>query len=241
MPLMLLLHGTTDSAEGIEAYVRMKPVADAQGFFLLRPSGLPNLYGATSWNATDACCNYKSQPPDDSVYLAGLVEHAASAVAVDRARIVVVGHSAGGFMAYRLACDHADVFAGIASFAGATFKNAGDCSPSAPVHVLEIHGDSDEVVGYRGGSFGLYSSFPGAEQSVATWANYNGCAAERSAGAERDLLSTSGMDTDTGAYAQCAPGGAAELWKMRGAKHIPTLSSSFGSQIAEWLLARPKP
>lgn len=42
---------------------------------------------------------------------------------VDRSRVYFVGHDNGGFMAYRLACDHSDKIAAIAVLSAATFYN----------------------------------------------------------------------------------------------------------------------
>ena len=74
--------------------------------------------------------------------------------------------------AYRMACDHADLIAGIASLAGATFDDPSSCQPSEPVHILQIHGTSDGVIAYGGGS--VNATFPGAVETIETWGTYNG-------------------------------------------------------------------
>ena len=240
MPLVLLLHGTGDDAASVEQYLQFKPTADSKGFFLLRATGEKNLYGYTSWNADATCCSYLQNAPDDAGYLMGLIGDARGQVAVDSQRIYVVGHSAGGFMAYRLACDHADVIAGVASLAGATNDDQAACAPSAPVHVLQIHGDDDNEVEYGGGSFaGAPGSYPGAEETVADWASYDGCMATTTPGADVDLLD--GDETTSESHGGCRAGGSAELWTMHGAGHTPDNFKAFSATVSTWLLARSKP
>lgn len=79
----------------------------------------------------------------------------------------------------RVACEHADLFAASASFAGAQAhpddENA-ECIPTEAVHVLLYWGTEDDTVVYDGGFFGLTSiRYPGALDSLALWAEINGC------------------------------------------------------------------
>lgn len=241
LPLVLLLHGTGESATTVEQFLEFKPAAEAKGFFLLRANAKQNQASYSAWNATDSCCMYQTEP-DDSSYLAGLIAAAQGLAAVDPKRIYVVGHSSGGFMAYRMACDHADLVAGIVSLAGENYDDASLCQPSAPVSVLQIQGDSDSTVNYDGGTFFWFTgsfSYPGAEESVADWAGYDGCAPSTTAGPDIDLLD--GDETTSLTHGGCQPGGAAELWTMHGVGHEPDNFKAFSTTVAEWLLARPKP
>ena len=52
-------------------------------------------------------------------------------------------------MAYRMACQSADLIAGIASLAGATFLDPSRCAPSQPVNILHIHGTADDIGSLR--------------------------------------------------------------------------------------------
>src|SRR5439155_20820686 len=102
------------------------------------------------WNATDGCCDFGKTGVDDSSYLAGLIDEIASKYKVDPKRVYFMGHSNGGFMSYRMACDHADRVAAIVSLAGATFADDSKCKPTAPVAVVEVHGNADPTVPYDG-------------------------------------------------------------------------------------------
>ena len=104
-----------------------------------------------------------------------LIEEIKIALTVDRRRIYVTGHSNGGFMSYRMACDHADTVAAIASLAGATYLDPTACSPSTTAHTLQIHGTFDTVINYGGGCIVGGGCYPGAIDTAETWATYNAC------------------------------------------------------------------
>ena len=114
-PLLILLHGLGGNGNAQESYWQAKAAADRRGFLVAAPDGVRN-----RWNATDACCGGGL---DDSGYLRALVEEIETLANVDPDRIFFGGLSNGGFMSHRVACDHADKVAAIASQAGATFLN----------------------------------------------------------------------------------------------------------------------
>src|SRR5262245_13998623 len=140
MPLVLLLHGYNASGTIEEGYIQLAPVAEQRGFLYAHPDGSMNPSGSRYWNATDACCDFFQQGVDDSGYLLSLIQAIGAQLTVDAHRVYLVGHSNGAFMAYRMACDHPEAIAAIASLAGATWENSLDCLMRGAVHVLEIHG-----------------------------------------------------------------------------------------------------
>ena len=205
--------------------------------------------GYQFWNATDACCGLYGSGVDDSAYVRGLIEEIIREYAVDRKRIHVTGHSNGGYMSYRLASDHADLIAGIASLAGFTFLDAAGRRPSEPVHVLHINGTADEAVPYCGGiARGNPAFSPAALRTVQIWAGFNGCGGpvwDPQPVLDLDL-GVPGLDTTVLRYTICPAGGAVELWTINGGTHIPTFtegtnSSEFSIRLIDWLLAHPRP
>ncbi|MEO7092156.1 MAG: PHB depolymerase family esterase [Polyangiales bacterium] len=223
-PLLMMLHGHGASGLSFELYLKMISIADKHGFFYVAPDGTEDSKHVRFWNATDACCA-DGKPVDDVAYLTGLVKEIQSVYSIDPQRIYVLGHSNGGFMAHRLACEHAETFAAIASFAGATWTDESSCKPSGPVGVLQIHGTADDTVLYAGTSTpggGLLGTYPGAEQTVATWAKKMGCAdpltdTGTKIHVDADLK---GTETSVLRHAACPQNGAAELWKVEGGPHI---------------------
>lgn len=240
MPLVVLLHGFGASGIIQNLYFGLQPLAESRGFLYVYPDGTTNAIDRQFWNATDACCGFGSTV-DDVAYLTALVEDVQSNYTVDPKQIYFVGHSNGGFMSYRMACDRADMVAAIVSLAGATWVDNDKCDPSEPVSVLQIHGTADETIQFEGGTL-LGNDHPGAGETVAYWSDNNGCtgpAAELST--QRDLDSNIEGDEATATeYTGCPVTGAVELWVIPEGPHIPPLSPTFGTEIIDFLFAHPK-
>ena len=223
--------------------MQLTPLSDQYGFLYAYPDGTIDSVGQRFWNATDACCNFFGSGVDDSGYLKALIDTIKGALSVDDGRVYVAGHSNGGFMSYRMACDHADTIAAVATLAGGTYFNPNACTPSMAVDVLQIHGTNDGTIFYNGGNlFG--TPYPGAVQTTQTWATYSGCSLVPDTSLPNlDLVSNlAGAETSVARYVmQCAPGGTAETWTINGGVHSPSLSSDFSRLVVEFLLAHAKP
>ena len=236
-PLVILLHGYGAVGSLQEIYFNLRSQAEERGFLYVYPDATPNRLGINGWNATDACCN--DSDVDDSAYITHIIDEVSATYNVDPKRVYLVGHSNGGFMSYRMACDRADRIAAIVSLAGATYLDAAKCAPSEPVSVLQIHGTDDGTIDYEGGTTPL-SSYPAAETTVATWSSYNGCAsATESLGAIDLNMALAGYETTIQAFTDCPVDGAVELWTMVDGAHIPSLTSNFAADIIDWLFAHP--
>ena len=249
MPLLILLHAYGYSGTFQESYMQFMPLAQSRGFLYCFPDSALDPLGNEFWNATEACCDFWSTGIDDAGYLRGLIEEISRQFAVDRKRIYLFGGSNGGDMAYRMACQSADLIAGIASLAGTTALDPSRCAPSEPVNILHIHGTADQSVSYAGGarlspaSPANMPAFPSAVLDVQIWAGYNGAHnPSTDPGPTIDLdLDLAGLDTVVTRYTNAPPGGAVELWTIKGGSHGPTLSSQFSPRVIDWLLAHPKP
>jgi len=236
-PLVLNLHGYSLTGQEQENYFVLVPWAESREFIYAYPQGLDDFLGSPFWNGTDACCDLFGNGVDDSTYLVNLVDEIRDQFPIDPWRVHFVGWSNGGFMSYRMACDHADTVASLASLAGATFLDPLDCQPEAAVHVLQIHGTSDATILYGGGAT-TSGSYPSATQTIATWADYNGCdAAPVSGGTPRDIdAGTPGAETTETLHEGCAIGGSARLWTIPGGPHGPTLAQGFRDGVVDFLL-----
>jgi polyhydroxybutyrate depolymerase len=237
-PLLLMLHGYATGGPIIDIYVKMTSIADAHGFFYVAPNGTRDSQGNQFWNATDACCDRDHTGVDDVAYLTSLVREISGVYAIDQTRIFVMGHSNGGFMSHRLACEHAEMFAAAASFAGAVWSDASRCAPSEPVGMLEIHGTTDDSVLYAG-----TTEYPSAEQTIATWATKNGCAPALADTGTKLRVNADAKSPDTSVmrHDACAKNGAAELWPVQGAGHVFTFTPEALETVWTFLDGHHKP
>ena len=243
-PLVLLLHGFGASGLLQELVFRLREVSEDRGFVYLMPDGTLNQDGRRFWNATDACCNFYGSDVDDVAYLRGLIEEAKGRFSIDSKRVYLVGHSNGGFMAHRMACDEAGLVAAIASLAGSTWLDPALCKPSEAVSVLQIHGTEDTSVLYEGEGVAGGIGYPSAEETVARWAKQNGCdpTPDTSTPAVDFSPDVDGPETVITRYAAgCEGQSGAELWAMVGERHVPGLSESFSPAVVDFLFDHAKP
>ncbi len=239
-PLLLVLHGYGANGLVQVQYLRLAPLVDSEGVLLVAPDGSFDQEGSRFWNATPGCCDFSETGVDDVGYLRGLITEIRKDYNVDSHRIYVVGHSNGGFMAHRLACDMASEIAAIVSLAGATYKDPASCKPSEPVSILGIHGDADDTILYEGGVFN--GGYPGALETIQHWQVYDRCAPALSIQeAVLDLdRDKPGVDSDIYRYTGCASGTEVELWRIHGGEHIPVVTRNFGNLVWDWLVRHPK-
>ena len=160
LPLILLLHGYGDTASGLmKAWQFERLVKNGQAY-LIAPDGRRDRRGRQFWSATDACCNFDAADDSDSAYLQGLIQEALNLFPIDPKRIAVVGHSNGGFMAYRLACDASHLVSHIVVSAGSEWDQSTRCRAKNPVSVLHLHGEYDRIVLANGRKLDPSTSYP---------------------------------------------------------------------------------
>jgi polyhydroxybutyrate depolymerase len=240
-PLLVVLHGYTGNGPGTIEYMGIKAEAEKRGFLYLGPDGTKDSSGNQFWNASDACCNFAKTAVDDSAYLSKLIEEVSKEWNVDKKRVFLVGHSNGGFMAYRMACEHRTQIAAVASLAGAMPNDMKNCPGGEEVSVLQIHGTADETISFDGGSL-IGTRYPSATVSVLDWVASNGCEpTEVKSKTQLDLVEDlAGDDTDQVKYTGCKNGSEVGLWTINSGVHTPRLSASFASAMVGFFYAHPK-
>jgi polyhydroxybutyrate depolymerase len=231
-PLVLVLHGFGANGFAESAYLGTSNLPAAGDAFVIAPDGTTDSMGRQFWNADPACCDFDGKNPDDVAYLGGLIDDVVDSWPIDPDQVFVLGHSNGGFMAYRLACERADVIAAIGSLAGLASTDPAMCQPARPVNVLQIHGTADAVVPYAGG--GTFGNV-GAVSSVTQWATHNACGTTRADGAVVDLdTSVVGSETHPHTTTGCPANGAVDLWELQGSGHIPSWGPAFTPAVMQW-------
>ena len=242
LPLIVALHGYTGSGSNEESYFGLDPVADERGFFVVYPDGTVDQAGNRFFDATDACCDFFGTGVDDVAFIDALVDHIESNYAIDPARIYSVGHSNGGFMSYRIACDLSSRFAAIVSLEGAMWNDPSRCKPTAPVAILEVHGTDDVVISPAGGNVvdGYPNRvYPPLAQTVGSWAVLDGCPGSSSAVPGPGRIDS---ETPLSTTAQLWNGCRAdvEFWLNQGGTHVPQLTPLWPEAIVDFSMAHPK-
>ena len=244
-PLLLLLHGLGDTGRHFAHSSNWARFAGERRIAWMSPDGARDRSGRRFWNAGPSCCNFDGLPVDHVGALRRLIEQALATGAIDTQKVFAVGFSNGGFMAHRLGCQLGELVKAVVSIAGAGTLPDEPCSARGVSRVLQIHGDADTVVGYRGGRVfrsGAYREHLSAERTASDWAARLGCRPDPSPGGELDfegrlagsetLVSRFGGCVLAGARAAGDPAAGVELWTVRGGAHLIGLGPP--SQEAIW-------
>lgn len=238
IPLVIVLHGYGGNSTGIDRYFGISERLHRDGFAVILPSGTLNERGRRFWDATDYCCNFWAQDPDDVGYLNDLVEEATEYV--ELSGVYLVGLSNGGFMSYRMACESMPKLRGIVNLAGASFHDPKRCEGARPIPILHIHGTADRTIRYDGGSRGGGTArYPGAVETVKRWAARARCdiSAADTLPALDLVAGISGDETTPLRYRTgCDSGIRVELWTIQDGPHVPRFNSTeFGGLLTSWL------
>lgn len=245
-PLVVMLHGYSANALAQDAIFGLRSRTTGLQFILVMPDGTKDSGGKRFWNATPQCCDFDGQGIDDVGYLSGLIDEAARIYAIDPANVALVGHSNGGYMSYRMACDRPEQIARIAVLAGAIALDEKDCPGTRPVGVLHIHGTHDETVPYQAQPAAPAAGeiFPiqtlGAEAAAERWRTKNACDAAMPAPVKADLTGLPGSETDVFTWTGCAAGAPVELWRVNEGDHLLLdVTDAFRDRVAGFLVGAP--
>lgn len=229
-PLVILLHGRGANPDLVEFIFGWRDVADELGAFLVVPESTTDAGGSPAWNwpldPTEA---------DDVGYVQLLVDTMLEQWAIDPDRVYLAGHSNGGFMAYRMACDAPERFAAILPYAGLSpVEDEDDCQPSASVSVLITHGTEDGSNPYAPTDGRL-----GVEDLAPLWAERAGCAPGYTEEDPRDITdAVDGDEARVWAWGECDERRSVELWALQGGGHNSPFSDGGSEQTLGWLLER---
>lgn len=232
-PLLLMLHGCTQTPEDFARGTRMNRVADGRGFVVAWPAQAVGRNPNRCWNWFRG--SDQSRDRGEPAMLAGLARHLVAQHGLDADRVYVAGLSAGGAMAAVLASAYPDVFAAIGVHSGlpvgvahdapsafAAMRSQGGRSRPASanggtrVPAIVFHGDSDATV-HPGNGHGV------VEQSL-------GDAGARAGGATSIEQGMDGGRSSTRTVHRAADGRVvAEHWLVHGAAHAWSGGDASGS------------
>ncbi len=160
MPLVVLLHGRSGSAEGILERTGMKEAA-GEAASVLSVQALPIFNGSTGWDLASA---------EEHARLWSSVDEALTETGADADRVILVGYSLGGMMVVRAACDAPERVAGMALVAGAMETSLVDDCAQEATPALFFHGKADTSAPWEGTRTTL-----SVDEILGFWVNSNDC------------------------------------------------------------------
>ena len=243
-PLVILLHGYGANATVQDLLFGLKERVTKRQFILVLPNGTEDSSGKRFWNAGPECCDFDgTHPVDDVGYLTGLIDEAEKLYHVDPAHVNFVGHSNGGYMSYRLACEIPDRIHRLAILAGAVDGDPSLCKSEKPVSILHMHGTADTIVYYPPHPTAPTDGFLpvvtiGAEATIGRWLKKDGCPSTWPAPVRADLLSThDGDETEMFTWKNCTSGKEIQFWRMNGGDHLVIdVNQDFRDRVLDFVL-----
>jgi polyhydroxybutyrate depolymerase len=221
-PLVIVLHGNTQSGADVMARTSWPAVARRERFGVIFPDGLNRAWADLRLDSKRA----GRAPPkgtDDVAFVVALIGKYVADGSADPKRIYITGLSNGGAMTMTLTCTRADLFAAAASvIMNLTDESAAACHPQRPVPMLVMNGTIDPLIPYQGGkgtSRFAVEGFWSAEKTLAFWRRVNGCEAQDAASIDLDDRDHSDLSTVTRVESRCPPGHDVVLYRVNGGGH----------------------
>jgi poly(hydroxyalkanoate) depolymerase family esterase len=231
LPLLVMLHGCTQSPDDFAAGTGMNRLAEEHGLLVLYPAQDTAVNPQRCWN----WFNPEDQQRDrgEPSLIAGITRQVMAEHAVDPARVYVAGLSAGGAAAANLAVTYPDLYAAVGIHSGLPAGAASDL-PTAfaamrqgappngrrpagrPVPTIVFHGDQDSTVSPHNGDRIIAQARATADGLQATAAVQRGEAAGGRAYSRRLHADASGR-------------AVLEQWVIHGAGHAWSGGSPAGS------------
>jgi poly(hydroxyalkanoate) depolymerase family esterase len=179
LPLLVMLHGCTQSPDDFARGTRMNQLAQEEGYCVAYPaqSASDNPTKCWNWFRPADQCRDRGEP----AIIAELTRHVVRVHRLDQARVYVAGLSAGAAMAVILARTYPDIYAAAGIHSGlpygsahdvpsafaamkqgsgisVTGTNATDQALGVPVPAIVFHGDRDLVVDAHNGDIVIAQS-----------------------------------------------------------------------------------
>ncbi len=235
VPLVVMLHGCTQTADDFAAGTRMNELAELNGFIVAYPEQTARANGSRCWNWFRRQDQERGGEPS---LIAGITKHIASTHRVDHRRIFVAGLSAGAAMAVILGRTYPELYAAVGAHSGLAFGAAHDV-PSAfaamqgqnrtttrrepraadarSTPVIVFHGDRDRTVDERNAR-AIIDDTIGDAADPARW----------KAG-KTDPAHVNGRNCERTSYIDGSGKPAGELWIVGGAGHAWSGGSALGT------------
>jgi poly(hydroxyalkanoate) depolymerase family esterase len=241
LPLVVMLHGCTQSPDDFAAGTRMNALAESHGFLVAYPAQAANANGSKCWNWFRT--QDQGRDGGEPSIIAGITREVASQYRIDERRIFVAGLSAGAAMAVILGTTFPELYAAVGVHSGLPYAAAHDV-PSAfsamkggagvggatkpfaslraqpqiahTVPTIVFHGDRDKTVAASNGVAIVQAVIDVSEQQGLRVIAQEG-------------VTTAGRTYSRTIFADAADDVVAEHWILHGAGHAWSGGSAGGS------------
>ena len=221
-PLVVVLHGNTQTGADMKLRTSWSLVANRERFGVVYPDGLNHAWADLRLDSRRA----GRVPPagtDDVAFIVKLIEKLVADGSADPKRVYVTGLSNGGAMTMTLVCARADLFAAAASvIMNLTDESADLCHPSRPVPMLFMNGTKDPLIPFEGGkgtSQYAVDGFWSTTKTLAFWRRVNGCQSGDAAVTDLGDRDPADESTVTRIESHCPPGQDVVLYRVNGGGH----------------------
>lgn len=175
--LVIALHGGGGDAYQFEKSSLLTEKANNEKFIVVYPEGKfrNKLLPIRTWNA-GSCCAYSVEANvDDVKFISVLIDTLIHSYKINSRKVYATGHSNGGMMCYRLACELSEKIAAIAPNSS-TMVVTVPCNPLRAMPILHMHSILDENVPYDGGVvLRTGSPSPALDSVFGVWSTINNC------------------------------------------------------------------
>jgi poly(hydroxyalkanoate) depolymerase family esterase len=229
-PLIVMLHGCTQSPDDFACGTRMNALAQKHGYVVAYPAQAKSKNASKCWNWFRSGDQQRGR--GEPAILAALTAYLVKAHGIDERRVYVAGLSAGGAMAAVLGSSYPDVYAAIGVHSGLPFGVAHDLpsafaamkqgarkstggAPAArtePVPAIVFHGDSDMTVDPCNGAAVI-------EQCVGTAGSMGEAEADAMCATVEHGSVPGGRNYTRTIFVNAAGSTVAEQWLVHGAGH----------------------
>ncbi len=242
VPVVVMLHGCTQSPDDFAAGTRMNALAEQRGFLVVYPAQAANANGSKCWNW------FRSEDQDrdrgEPSLIAGITREVVTNYHVDERRVFVAGLSSGAAMAVILGATYPDIYAAVGAHSGLPYGAAHDMPsafgamkrstglPGMPsrtgsgaplaaggrgVPTIVFHGDRDHTVDARNGAEIVEQAIRGHSDEP------------RLQTSVRQGATAGGRQYSQTVYADATNQPVVEQWVLHGAGHAWSGGSPHGS------------
>ncbi len=177
-PIVVMLHGGTQTPEDVWKETSMPTIAQQNGFIVVAPAGLNK-----HWNdGRGSVLGGKASTADDVGFLRAVIQQVVQQDHGNPNAVFMFGPSNGGAMTQHFACQSGDVLHAAANLiSNLPVDEQGDCKSSKPLPWMSINGTSDPLFPFLGQGSGVVKNgeqqpaLLSAEQTFSFWANRAHC------------------------------------------------------------------